>query len=660
MALQVLTSDRAARMAEAWNTPDRALLREVRMRKSTKQAEMARFAELCDRFDNLYYPNTINKYGGADHWPDDESAIIEGRVHVSLNIYPAYVDIPASLQSVEPIENLLPLGNQPQARDVAAAVERAYFAWKDEEDFELKAHQACVVKGLYGHTAAKVYWDEDENRPCIQIVDQPRNLWLGWSSQNYRKLDWALYSYKISVNEAIERYGVDVSLTEMDEDGRKVRLPIFKPRSAGALNDGFDIRTRNWLNDDQYMVECVDYWYRKPKEGATITVGERTAMETWNAIIVGNVVVKDKPHSEYAGQLPYVVLFNSYIPGVPDGRSELYDIEQLVREKDERLSAGGQLIQKAVKGQMWQLTGMEAPDVVPNGVKPKADEVVAPGAGNRLEAIQPYIPTFDLMSYLDRLDRELVDVSGLNDLLRGIAPAQVLSSSKAINALVANYEARIRMKRDVFYIWRRNVWNLAKTLWGNKNGDIRQALTMVGRLDIKAPSITPRDDLETATLATNLLNARVWSLARAQDTTGVDDPEGETAIIREERTDATLFPADVQTQASLMMTLQQLQLNQQAAQVSAQQQAAQAANAQRQAIGGFMGSPMMNGASEQIATPPEAGPPGGAALPPGLPPSGPGENLVSQTAIRAGEPSNRILMQQPIAPEAQGGGGGGG
>ena len=66
----------------------------------------------------------------------------------------------------------------------------------------------------------------------------------------------------------------------------------------------------------------------------------------------------------------------------------------------------------------------------------------------------PSCPRFQLEEYLARIDRELVDVSGLNDLLRGIAPARVLSSSKAINALVANYEARIRIKRDLFFRWR--------------------------------------------------------------------------------------------------------------------------------------------------------------------------------------------------------------
>jgi len=625
--------------------PEAPILAEIKDRRAQKMTEMSRFGSLCDRFDNLYYPNEVNQYGGADHWMDDPSATTEGRVHVSLNVYNSYVDIPASLQSVEPIENILPITDNKQTRQIAAAIERAYFAWKEEEEFELKSHQACVVKGLYGRTAAKIYWDDDERRPCVEIVDQPRNLWLGWRTQNYRKLDWALYTYRISPSEAIAQYGVDVDLAELEEGNKVVRLPFLRAASRDVLTEAPNrTTTRNWLSDDQFMIEVVDYWYRKPT--STPVPGEPTKMETWNAIFVGNFLVKDMPHPEYDGQMPYVVLFNTYIPGVPDGRSELYDIEQLIREKDERISAGGQMIKKAVSGQYWQLRGNEAPDQVPTGLKPKEETVIAPGAGNWVEKIEPFIPEFQLEQYLGRLDRELVDVSGLNDLLRGLAPAQVLSSSKAINALVANYESRIRMKRDLFYRWRVQVWEMAKDIWSNKVNDMKLAFAIAGRLEIKAPSITPRDDAETATMALNLLNGKVWSLARAMDYTGVDDPEGEIARVREERTDATLFPADVQTMAALMATFQQLGMQQQQMGMG-QQQAGQAANAQRQAAGGFTGQPMMNGGGEQVMTPPEAMPPGEG----GLPPSGPGQNFLSQTAISGGEPNNRLLMQQPIAPE---------
>lgn len=648
-SLTVLTPERAARVARTYNQPEVVLLDEIRYRRAEKMAEMADFAASCDRWDNLYYPTAIHKDAGPDHWPNHISAQTEGMNHISLNVYPVYVDVPASLQAVEPIENILPLDPaRPESRMIASEAERTYFSWKDTEEFELTCHQACVVKGLYGRTAVKVYWDEREKRPRVTLVDQPRNLWLGWATANYKRLDWAIYTYQISPNAAIEDYGVDVFYDEFEENGQKIRLPVARMSMNGksSLTDNKPM-TRDWAHDRFYMIECVDYWYRKPKEGATITLGKQTPMETWNAIFVGNVLVKDQKHTEYDGSLPYVPLFNTYVPGVSTGRSEFYDIEQLVREKEERLSEGGQMIRKAVKGQYWQLRGQDAPDQVPHGLKPKEEQVVAPGPGNWIEKIEPFIPAFQLEQYLSRLDRELVDVSGLNDLLRGLASGEVMSSSKAINALVANYEARIRLKRDVFYRWRRDVWGMVTLVWGNKDKDIGKAFAAVGALDVKAPSITPRDDLETATLAGNLVNSRMWSLERGMDLTGVDDPSGEKDLIRDERTDASLFPADVQVQVALAAQLQQLNMTQQQM-GGGQDQAAAALQAQ---AGGAVpeGMPMMNGEAEQGMLPPE-----GEPLPPGgLAPSGPGENFLAQTAISGGEPNNRLLLQSPVAPEEE-------
>jgi hypothetical protein len=423
------------------------------------------------------------------------------------------------------------------------------------------------------------------------------------------------------------------------------------------------------------MVEVADYWYRKPKTIRVSNKITRIEHETWNAIIVGNRVVKNSKHPEYSGKIPYVPLFNSYLPGLPDGRPELYDIEQLIREKDERMTSGSQMIGNAVNAQYWQLVGPESPESVPAGLKPTPNRVIGPGAGNRIESIDPWMPEFQLEQYLSRIDREMADVSGLNDLLRGLAPASVLSSSKAINALIANYEARIRMKRDIFYEWRLNLWNMVSDIWSHKMPELKPMLKGPVSLEITAPSLSPRDDMETSAMAANLMNSKIWSQTRAMDRVGVDDPEQEQNIIRAERTDATLFPADVQVMAQLMSVLQQLGIqNQQAqqAQQMAQQQAqsaqleeaggaAESIDALRKGIGGPAGTSSMNGPGESAVLPPEAMPgntPQGQALtgPPAPAPGGPqsanavpgGPQFQMQNMLQEGEAKNRILSSQTL------------
>jgi hypothetical protein len=612
---------------------DTELLREIAERKSSIQSQQDIFAVLCDRFDNLYYPSTVLEHAGASHWAEHPSAHTIGKSHISINVPPAYVDIPASLQSVTPVLNMIALVDTEEGRHFAALAERLYMAWSDEDSFDLKAHQACVVKSLYGRTAGKVFWDAKAGRPTVRIVDQPRNLYLGWGNSDYTRLDWALYTYRQSAEAVYEDWGLEVQSTE--EQGNVIPFVLSPGADPSSTN-------QRWLHEQHLEVEVYDYWYRRPKKRVRKSSGEYGPVEheTWNCIFVGNIKVKQERHAEYDGKIPYVPLFNTYVPGVPDGKAELYDVESLLREKDERLTQGSQLLAKAVDGQLWQLVGPEAPDVVPSEAIPKPNKVSAPGPGNRVENITPWMPEFQLEAFLSRLDREITDVTGLNDLLRGLAPTAVLSSSKAINALVSNYEARIRIKRDLFYRWWRQVWDLCATVWTAKASALAPVLQGVARLQLTAPSLTPRDDLETASMASNLVIAKLWSQKRGMDRVGVDDPEVESDIIRAERTDASMFPQDVQVMAQLMLVLQQLGYNAGPAQQQLGAQA-QSLNDVRQSLGGRTGSASLNGPGEAPLTPPEGGPPAPEG---GLPEP----NLQAQTLVQEGEAQNRLVSSQQI------------
>lgn len=662
MALAYLDVARAVKVARDRSTgPDddeaNDLMDEMSSRKLAMEPDQQRFRELCDRWDNLYYPQNFTR-GGASHWATHESARLPARSHVSVNVYPVYVDTPASLLSVQPVENMVALGTSEGERTIAAAIERVYMAWKDEVDFELTCHKGAVTKSLYGRTAAKVYWSDDLKRPTFEIVDQPRNLYLGWRDTNYLKLEWALYCYAITPDTAMEDWGL-VTMEGTDEDGKPYPY-IVNPGTFGTFID--HNRARLDVSAD-LRVEVYDYWYRRPAKNAKPRFGKPTKFETWNAIFVGNQLVKNEMHREYKGELPYIPVYNSYVPGVPDGRSNLYDIEQLVREKDERLSETAQMISRGVNGQMWQLTGVEAPPTVPAGLKPTPNNVVAPGAGNRLEKIEPWMPEFQVEQYLARIDRELNDVSGLNDLLRGMAPQQTLNSGKAISALVANYETRITMSRDLWYQWRSDVWTLAKTIWGEKVTEMRPIFESRIKLVIASPTLTPRDDAEMSTIAGNLKELKLWSGKRAMDRVGVDDPETEEDIIRAEQTDATLNPAQVQVMVSLMMMMQQMQQSQQqmGPQVQAQQQAAgssieQSMAAMRGLSPDVSGQEQMQEEGEQPVTPaeqmpgnmseeavaegePGAVPPTGEVLP---------SQMLSQYQIEEGEANSRIVGQSTI------------
>jgi hypothetical protein len=467
---------------------------------------------------------------------------------------------------------------------------------------DLLHEQAALLKELYGHTAAKVYWDPIEKLPKVSIIERPENLYLGFGNSDYNRLDWALYTYGMSPQSIQEDYGVNVIPVKQGEKW-------FPYTSRGSHADPIgnvwaNAFERNPLRREtayeQMQVEVYDYWYKVPK-------GPGKAPLVYNAIYVGNTLVKNDAHPEYAGQIPYIHLPNGKIPGSPYGKPALYDPEQLLREKDERITAMAQMIQSIVGGQMWQLVGAEAPDEVPPNALPKPGRVATPGPGNELRAIQPFIPQFQIEAYVARIDRELTVATGLNDLLLGLAPAQVLGSSRAIAALIANYESRLAPKRKVFYSWMKKVWEMCARVWEAKDPAVKSIIAGEYRIEIVAPELTPRDTLELASTAINLVQNRIWSAERAMDRVGVEDPIGEKELIRDEQTDATLNPAAVATMTQVIGQMQQMQMGQQQMQQQAQMMSQeQALNAQRMSQSGVPGSQSLNQPENQAQLPPEA------------------------------------------------------
>ena len=600
-SLKMLESSLVAQEIDPKNSDDYTLLQEILGRKQLVDPEQNRLKALFRRMDNLYHPETIT-LGGADHWSEDPSARLAGRAHVSVNIHHAYVQIPAAIQAVRPVINYVPTGSTPEDRQAAQRREQLFFRWWEANDMDLQMEQAALLKELYGHTAAKVYWDPIEKVPKISVIERPENLYLGFGNSDYNRLDWALYTYGMSPQSIQEDYGVNVIPVKQGEKW-------YPYTSRGSHEDPIgnvwaNAFERNPLRREtayeQMQIEVYDYWYK-------VATDPGKAPLVYNAIYVGNTLVKNEAHPEYGGKIPYIHLANGKIPGSPYGKPALYDPEQLLREKDERITAMAQMIQSIVGGQMWQLVGAEAPDEVPPNALPKPGRVATPGPGNELRAIQPFIPQFQIEQYVGRIDRELTVATGLNDLLLGLAPAQVLGSSRAIAALIANYESRLAPKRKVFYSWIKQVWEMCARIWEEKDSNVSRLIDGEYRIEIIAPELTPRDTLELASTAINLVQNRLWSAERAMDRVGVEDPIGEKELIRDEQTDATLNPAAVATMAQVAGQMQQMQMmQQQSVQTQEMMSQDQAANAQRTLQSAVAGSESLNQPENQAQLPPEA------------------------------------------------------
>jgi hypothetical protein len=241
---------------------------------------------------------------------------------------------------------------------------------------------------------------------------------------------------------------------------------------------------------------------------------------------------------------------------------------------------------------------------------------------------------------LKELNSELERTSGLNELLLGQAPPQVLGSSKAIAALIANYETRISMKRRLLYTWRKAMWRMAAQVWEAKDPKVKAIIDGQYRLEVKPPELTPHDSLEVGQLAMSLVQNRLWSAERAMDATGVEDPAGEKNIIREEQTDPALNPAAVQAQVTLVGALAAQGITPQQAGIpgAAGPSPAQTANTDRTLNRPQPGTQSLNQAESQANSP---NPPANAQAPNGA-------KALNQSLLQGGEASGRIITQAPL------------
>jgi hypothetical protein len=146
-------------------------------------------------------------------------------------------------------------------------------------------------------------------------------------------------------------------------------------------------------------------------------------------------------------------------------------------------------------------------------------------------------------------------------------------------------------------------------MWERKDADIREILDGRHRLSIIAPELTPRDALENAQKAINLVQNKLWSMERAMDSTGVEDPEEEKNLIRAEQTDPALQPAAVLQQVTLAGAMQQLGVQAGgpgAPAAPAGPTNAQASNAQRTLTRPAAGGESLNAPENQGNPPPES------------------------------------------------------
>ena len=601
---------------------------------------------------HFYYAPPVD----GDQWPED-LAQRPGKIHITANIIKPAVDINARLQALLPRITHRPEGLSPKQRMGAEAAEKLMLEWLDVSGWDVWLGALTKSKGIYGKGILKVFWNKKEKRPDVRVIENPANLRIGWGSSDYSVMDWALYEYSISPQEAMIRFpGIAIGPSG---DGKHLAV-----MSGSNHND--PLNQKVGLGDpaavarpipyqpsdyEQKQVKVWDYWYKTPDGKGDFTV--------CNAMFVEGVLVcpagQKSPvmHHKYLPDIPYIVIPEDAEPGNPAGLSLVEGLIDLQVELNRAMAHWMQLVADEVDP-AWVAEGENA-DSIPPGTVPKAGEILAVG-NNKIHALEKGVNIFPIAELVSSIWEHYFKITGLSPIMFGEIPG-AQTSGRAVAIQVEASANRLDPKRRLLYAGLRELlvfWAIMAERINPKFpvgiddetgkvilGGVGDMVKGYRRWKIVAPEITPRDMMENTQNEINKIQAKLSSRETSMDQLGIDAPLEELQRIQGELMNAQLNPGEVQAYLSLFPIIQQMQAQ--------QQQMQQMMGQMPQGAG-----PGMPGGVPPGGGQPPAGPPGGAVA------QAQGALNVAQQAQYAAQPTavgedqNQPMTQEGSPPPAAG------
>ncbi len=491
----------------------------------------------------------------GDQWPSDRMRPgRNGKIHITSNLLKPAVDIGARLEAKLPRLALPPTSLSEEERNRAEAAEKGMLSFLELSGWDVWMQDLTRIKRLYGKGVLKAFWNKQERRPDVLVVEDPSNLRIGWGSSDFRQIDWALYEYSLSPFEVMRRWpDVKVEPAASKDQPLRVQKVIGDHSDPLALTEPNQISRPNYQPSDyeRKQVKVWDYWY-KERDGSV-----------HNCIILGSKIVAEQAKHRELPDIPYIPIENDHEPGSPEGMSAIEHAIDIQEEINRLLSQGVQLIVDNLDP-AWQVDD----DSFAAGRVPKAGEILAAGEGRTIRAIEKPINEFPVVQLIGGLMDQYHKVTGLNPIMFG-DPTGSQVSGRALAVMIDAYANRgepSRMRlyaglRDLLIFWTIMLERLNPKIEvdGEKKG-LADIFRGYRRWKLIGPEITPKDVIENTTNEINKVNAKVQSLRTAMDNLGIESPEDELDLIALERTDLNLYPGDVQVMMAVFAALQQLQL----------------------------------------------------------------------------------------------------
>lgn len=263
--------------------------------------------------------------------------------------------------------------------------------------------QAAENASAIGDTVIKSWYDKSEKKWRLSLVERVENFYRFWESSDFREGCFDAYAWQISLQEAVEDYGVSE---------KTPTSPLGKPMVGKTYATETQQSTRP-------MVTVVEVTGKVP--GWKVVNGSirrcKIGMEKpMNVVLVGNQVAsvideeKDMPR--------YYILPNKRQRARPWGVSDISNAAIGINQTYIEALSDWRTVSSKVNFPKWKALGFQLGQQLPKP-KPRKAEILPLGPDQDIQPIQDAIGNaqFDFKQQMEELKEQFVRETGLSPIL---------------------------------------------------------------------------------------------------------------------------------------------------------------------------------------------------------------------------------------------------
>jgi len=502
----------------------------------SKEDDNKSFVSFCEYCRNMYDGN---------HWQNQQGYSVpkeENTVQAVFNyIFSCVEAYTAFLSATPPDFNVIVRGLgpvvSPIARERAKIVEELWYATLYDNSFETTLEEGARNGSKLGTTIWQWGWDSVKKKPFFINVAVPENLRIGWASTDYKKVNWVIHSYRLSLDEAKERFN-----REPGYEGVLDTLMATEDTNLSAPHQSKSLGTAGVELKDQSISDQVTV-----KDGC---VKDENG-NIWNIILVEDRLVKRTRFPEGWPDIPYLVIPNIIDPGRPWGIPDIQPVFDHQLEINERVCDNADLMRQ-INFVKYKVTNM--PEAQPGDFE-VGGRIFKLLEGQDVEAVSQPVSVWPFKDHIERMMQMFSHQSLLPPQVFGASPGNIVTGA-GISALFQGALSRMKAKQKRWNLAFSQLFRNMMWLWANYNEDAKEILKDGEyQLEVIWPDMLPKDNAIHIQNVLNKLNARSISLETAMNELGVKSPADEKDLIREERTDPTLFPEQAVATAQAIKAL---------------------------------------------------------------------------------------------------------